>query len=50
MEYNKKLLARRWALNCAVALCKADIPEGQKINTTFIVDVAKIFEKYILGE
>lgn len=47
-QENKRFLARRWSLNCAIAICKdSRFYTGKTVD---IITIAKEFEKYLLGE
>ena len=44
--YDEKLLARRWALNCAVAF----FARTEAASSEAVIEVAAVFEKYLRGE
>lgn len=46
MDYNKELLARRWALNCAVAF----FSNVEAASTESVLEVAESFRRFLIAE
>lgn len=46
MDFNKELLARRWALNCAVAF----FSRVETASTEFVLEVAEQFREFLIAE